>query len=134
MNLLALMRRRKKVWIHRLAAPFAVVWLTMLWQPCAMAMDGAMDIEHRCVHCPPPKLEHCDDDAPQDCGDDDRFNADRRAAKAKFGDDQKELLATPATAYRPFQLSFLPTNACLAHPATAPPTRPLPILFCTQLK
>ncbi len=42
MNVLAAIRRRQKRWTPRLSALLAIVWVGMLWQPCASAtgMDG----------------------------------------------------------------------------------------------
>ncbi len=42
MNVLAAIRRRQKRWTPRLSALLAVVWVGMLWQPCASAtgVDG----------------------------------------------------------------------------------------------
>lgn len=37
MNVLAAIRRRQKRWTPRLSALLAVVWVGMLWQPCATA-------------------------------------------------------------------------------------------------
>lgn len=134
MNLLAIIRRRKKVWIRRLAAPMAAAWLAMAWQPCATAMDAETGHEHRCAQCPPPEIEHCDDVVRQDCSDGDRFSADLRAAKAKSADDTKLSQVFLAVTGQPHRLPVLETQRCLTHPATAPPIRSLPILFCTYLK
>lgn len=133
MNVLADIRRRKKAWIRRLGAPIAAVWLTMAWQPCVMAMDAGMEHEHRCEHCPPPETGHCDDVVRHDCRDEDRFSADVRAAKAKSADDSKHVAVSLLAAVRPHRLEPLNARACLSDPATAPPGRPLPVLFCTWL-
>lgn len=133
MNLLAAIRRRKKAWIRRLAAPIVAVWLTMAWQPCIMAMDAGMDHEHHCEHCPPPEIDHCHDVVRHDCEDDDFFSADLRAAKAKSADDTKLAQVTLAASERPQRLLLLQDQSCLAYPATAPPAPPLPVLFCSYL-
>ena len=133
MNLLAAIRRRKKVWIRRLGAPIIAVWLTMAWQPCVMAMDAGMDHEHRCEHCPPPEIDHCDDFVRHECSDEDRFSADRRAAKAKSADDTKLAHVPLAVSGLAQWLPVFKVHTCLANPATAPPGRPLPILFCSFL-
>ena len=133
MNPLAAIRRRKKVWIRRLAAPIIAVWLTMAWQPCVMAMDAGEHHEHHCEHCPPPETEHCHDAAGHDCRDEDRFSADLRAAKAKSADDAKHaqiFLAETGGAYR---LLALQAQMCPAYPATAPPVPPIPVLYCSWL-
>ena len=133
MNLLAAIRRRKKVWIRRLAAPVVAVWLTMAWQPCVMAMGADMSHEHRCPHCPPAEMEHCDVAVRHECSDEDRFSADLRAAKAKFADDLKLAQVSLAASDWSHRLAVLKPQTCLAYPATAPPTPPLPVLYCSWL-
>ena len=133
MNLLAAIRRRKKVWIRRLAAPIAAVWLTMAWQPCVIAMDAGMHHEHHCEHCPPPEVEHCQDAVSHDCRDEDRFSADLRAAKAKSADDLKLAPVSLDASGGSHQPAALKAQMCLAYPATAPPTPPLPVLYCSYL-
>lgn len=133
MNLLAAIRRRKKVWIRRLGAPVAVVWLTTAWQPCVMAMDAGMHHEHHCEHCPPPEIEHCHDAVSHDCRDEDRFSADLRAAKAKSADDAKHAPFPLTAPDLPHRLLAVKAQTCLANPATAPPTPPLSILYCSYL-
>ena len=132
MNALAAIRRRKQTWMRPLAAPIVAVWLSMAWQPCVMAMDAGMGHEHHCDHCPPPAIKHCDDVVRHDCSDEDRFNADLRAAKAKSADDTKPAQVALAASHR-HQLVVLKAQACLANPATAPPAPPLSILFCSYL-
>ena len=133
MNLLAAIRRRKKVWIRRLGTPVVAVWLTMAWQPCVMALDAGMHHEHHCEHCPPPEIEHCHDVVSHDCTDEDRFSADLRAAKAKSTDDAKHAPVPLAAPGLPHRLLALKAQTCLANPATAPPATPLPILYCSYL-
>ena len=133
MNLLAAIRRRKKVWIRRLGAPIVAVWLAMAWQPCVMAMDAEMGHEHHCEHCPPPEIDHCDDAVRHECTDDDRFSADRRAAKAKSADDAEQVPISLIASTRPHRLQGFKAEACLTNPATAPPGRMLPVLFCSFL-
>ena len=133
MNLLAAIRRRKKVWIRRLAAPIVAVWLTMAWQPCVMAMDAGMQHEHHCEHCPPPEVEHCHDAVSHDCRDGDRLSADLRAAQAKSADDAKQAPISLDAPGWPPRLLALKARTCRANPATAPPAPPLPILFCSWL-
>jgi hypothetical protein len=133
MNLLAAIRRRKKAWICRLGAPIVAVWLAMAWHPCVMAMDAEMGHEHHCEHCPPPETAHCNDVVRHDCSDEDRFSADLRAAKAKSADDLKLAqvsLAASGWSHRP---AVIKAQSCLAYPATAPPTPPLPVLYCSYL-
>ena len=133
MNLLAAIRRRKKAWIRRLAAPIVAVWLTMAWQPCVMAMDTGMGHGHHCEHCPPPEIDRCHDVVRHDCRDDDRFSADLRAAKAKSADDAKHAQVALIASEWPHRLRVLKDKRCLANLATAPPARSLPVLFCTYL-
>ena len=133
MNLLAAIRRRKIVWIRRLAAPIVAVWLTMAWQPCVMAMDAGMSHEHRCPHCPPTEVEHCDVAVRHECSDEDRFSADLRAAKAKSADDLKLAQVSLSASGWSHRLAVVKVQTCRAYPATAPPTPPLPVLYCSYL-
>ena len=133
MNLLAAIRRRKKVWICRLAAPIVAVWLTMAWQPCVMATAAGMHHEHHCEHCPPPEVERCHDAVSHDCRDEDRFSADLRAAKAKYADDLKLVQISLAASGGSHRLAALRVQMCLAYPPTAPPDPPLPVLYCSWL-
>ena len=133
MNPLAAIRRRKKVWIRRLGGPIAAVWLTMAWQPCVMAMDAEMGHEHHCEHCPPPEIDHCDDVVRHECSDEDRFSADRRAAKVNSADDSMFAPVSFAVFGVAQRLPVIKAQTCLDNPATAPPGRPLPILFCSYL-
>ena len=139
MNILAAIRRRQKLWIPRLAGPFAVVWLSMLWQPCAMAMDmdGEMAMgheQHSCPHCPPPMHEDCGNSL-EECAYFDRFDVDRRGAKLKLGESLQDVQPVLLAASHTSQLAFVsalssgPHYAC----ATAPPGPPLNVLFCTYL-
>lgn len=133
MNPLVAIRRRKKVWIRRLGAPIVAVWLTTAWQPCVMAMDVDMHHEHRCPHCPLPEIEHCDVAIRHECSDEDRFSADLRAAKAKSADDLKLAQVSLAASGWSHQPAVIKAQSCLAYPATAPPTPPLPVLYCSYL-
>jgi hypothetical protein len=133
MNLLAAIRRRKKAWICRLGAPIVAVWLAMAWHPCVMAMDAEMAHEHHCEHCPPPEIEHCGDAVRHECSDEDRLSADLRAAKAKSADDSKHVPVSLIASTQLHRLQVFKAQACLTDPATAPPGRPLPVLFCSYL-
>ena len=133
MNLLAAIRRRKKVWIRRLGAPVIAVWLTVAWQPCVMAMGAGMEHGHHCEHCPPPETGHCGDVVRHDCGEEDRFSADVRAAQAKSADEAKHAAVIRSAPLRPHRLEEFAVPACLSNPATAPPGRRLPVLFCAYL-
>ena len=149
MNILAAIRRRHRVWIPKLGAPLAVVWLSMLWQPCAVAMDmhtnmdmGAgmhmsMDMDHEqhaCPHCPPSMHEDCGSDATEACEYLDRFDTDRRTSKTKIDDDSTDLQLVLLTSHESqtiFSKSSLPS--ALKDHATAPPGPPLNLLFCVYL-
>ena len=156
MNILALIRRRKKVWILRLAAPFGVVWLSMLWQPCAMAMDadggqhspmhmdmhgGAhtpmdMGMDHgqqSCPHCPPLMHEDCEGNASGDCDYFDRFDADRRVSKLKFEESSDiQPILHPLTQPPDLSLAFSVQGNPPKHTA-APPGPALTVLYCSYL-
>lgn len=51
LNALSTIRRKQTPWARRVLGLFAVVWLNMALQPCAMAFG---DMQQRdCMHCPP---------------------------------------------------------------------------------
>ena len=137
MNILSAMRRRHKRWIPRLAGPFAIVWLSMLWQPCAMAADMDMDMgheQHSCPHCPPPMHEDCKGNAIGECDYLDRFDTDRRASKLKFEESKADAQPVLLSACQSLQLAtVLASHPSFSKHATAPPGPPLNVLFCTYL-
>ena len=138
MNVLAVIRRRHRRWIPRLAALLAVAWLGMLWQPCAMAMGmdaGTAHAQHACPHCPPPQHTDCED-AADECTYVDRFDADRRTAKFKSGAGPEDVPHIVLPSSCPASRLPLPSRsyARLAVHRTVPPGPPLNILFCAYLK
>lgn len=88
--MLAKIRQHQTAWARRVLALFAVVWVSMAIQPCAMAMGDDSD----CPHCPPAMVgEHHDGQMSSgampcmdggDCDNFDQFNYDGRSAKLKF--------------------------------------------------
>ncbi|MDT8437871.1 MAG: hypothetical protein RQ729_02540 [Wenzhouxiangellaceae bacterium] len=59
-------------------ALFALVWLSIVAAPCAMAMqlDAAVDHAHSCPHCPP---KPCHEVQPDDCDEPDSLDSLRLA-------------------------------------------------------
>jgi len=137
MNILAAIRRREKLWIPRAAAPFAIVWLSMLWQPCAVAMDMDMGMDHEqhsCPHCPPPMHEDCEGNTTEECDYFDRFDTDRRASKTKLGESPQDLqIALYSVCRLPDYSPLFAVHSSLSKHATAPSGPPLNVLFCTYL-
>lgn len=168
MNVLAAIRRRQKRWTPRLSALLAVVWVGMLWQPCASAtgVDGhaghaghaeaalpaahaahaghashAADtgqIEHaeqHCPHCPP--LVHGDcATLTEECASLDRFDADRRTAKLKYGagtgaDETPQIPIPHASSLQPLLSAAI--SARIEDCGSLPQGPPLNILYCTYL-
>ena len=132
MNLLQPIRKRSRRWVPRVLGPLAVVWLSMVLQPCLMAaeMDGQMDGD--CPHCPTPMQQDC---AAGACTYVDRVDYDGRTPYLRLAnaqpDDHPVLFATLATGLP------LPADACSTGPpsdATSNlPTPPLNVLFCVYL-
>ena len=138
MSILAAIRLRKKLWIPRVAAVFSVMWVSMLLQPCAMAMGaGQMGMDHEqhsCPHCPPPMHEECVDEAVE-CRYLERFDVDHRASTAKFSagsEDFQSVLNSYCEA--PLLPARAVTRFSSPRHATAPPGPPLNVLFCVYLK
>lgn len=132
MNLLQPIRNRSRRWVPRVMAPLAVVWLSMVIQPCLMAaeMDGQMD--GNCPHCPTPMQQDC---AAGGCTYVDRVDYDGRTPQVRLAnaqpDDHPVFFATLAAGFS------LPTGACSTGPpsdvAWDLPTPPLNVLFCVYL-
>jgi len=137
MTILAAIRHRQKLWILRLAAPFAVVWLSMLWQPCAVAMEMDMGVDHgqhSCPHCPPPMHEECEANTTEECDYFDRFDTDRRGSKTKFGEAPEDVqLVLHSVCQLPNFPPPFAVHSSLSIDTTAPPGPPLNVLFCTYL-
>ncbi len=132
MHILAAIRRRQKSWIPRFGAAMGIVWLSMLMQPCLMAMDHE---QHICPHCPPPVHEDCAGRTTEDCGYLEGLDLDRRVSKTKFGEGpenpQSVLISScelPRFALVSAAHDSFPKNA------TAPPGPPLNVLHCVYLK
>ena len=151
MNVLAAIRRRQKRWIPGLSALLAVVWVGMLWQPCASAadMDGhaghtghaehaghtghAEHAEQHCPHCPP--LVHGDcATLTEQCASLDRFDADRRTVKLNYGagaDDTPQIPIPYASSLQPLRPAA--DSVRLENCGSLPQGPPLNILYCTYL-
>ncbi len=140
MNLLQPIRNRSRRWVPRVMAPLAVVWLSMVLQPCVMAaemggaMGGAMggQMDGNCPHCPTPMQQDC---AAGACTYVDRVDYDGRTPYVRLAntqpDDHPVLFATLATGLP------LATDACSTGPpldaTSALPTPPLNVLYCVYL-
>ena len=136
MNLLQPIRNRSRRWVPRVMGPLAVVWLSMVLQPCVMAaeMGGAMggQMDGNCPHCPTPMQQDC---AAGACTYVDRVDYDGRTPYVRLAnaqpDDHPVLFATLAPGLP------LATGACSTGPpldsTSALPTPPLNVLYCVYL-
>ncbi len=132
MHILAAIRRRQKLWIPRFGAAMGMVWLSMLMQPCLMAMDHE---QLACPHCPPPVHEDCASGTTEDCGYLEGLDLDRRVSKTKFGEGPEDLQAILISSCElPRFVSESAAQGSFPKSATAPPGPPLNILFCVYLK
>jgi len=95
------------------AALFALVWLSIVIAPCAMAMQaGAAMPEHDCPHCPP---KPCHEVEPDDCDAPDSLDSPRLADKT----NSLDLLHL-----RPVLRAIEPsTQTTYVSPRTLPPVR-----------
>ena len=145
MIVLAVIRRRQKRWTPRLSAFLAVVWVGMLWQPCASAMDmdghaghaghaeHAQHAEHHCPHCPPQAHNDCET-VTEECASLDRFDADRRTAKFNFGAGADDVPQVPIAYWSSLRPLPRPTVSARAEDCgSLPQGPPLNILFCVYL-
>lgn len=128
---------------------FAVAWLSMAMQPCAMAFGG--DSDGDCPHCPPAisaqgHAGHTAGDDPAagvmpcadggaDCDLFDQYNYDGRSGQGKVKDAPTDLLLAilPAPARDPRILRDSVTSTILK--TSAPPGVPpaLNVLYCVYL-
>ena len=132
---------------------FAIVWLNMALQPCAMAFGGGGD--HDCVHCPPVQAEegsahgahHQDDSDDADsvsspcdmgvsqCAFGDDFNYDGRILKVKVKDAPGDVPLAIAPGIAEVSLAAIspaiPCNSIRSCVPGEPP--PLNVLYCVYL-
>jgi hypothetical protein len=88
MNLLSRIRRSAATLSRVNLALFALVWISIVVAPCAMAMQLQAEVpEHDCPHCPPTP---CDEMAPEQCDAADGIDS------LRLGDSTQTVLA-PAT-------------------------------------
>jgi hypothetical protein len=110
-----------------------IVWLSILMQPCLMAMDHE---QHNCPHCPPPIHEDCAGGGTiEDCGYLKGLDLDRRVSKTKFGEGSEDLQpALISTCELPQFALVSVAHGNFPKSAAAPPGPPLNVLFCVYLK
>ena len=81
MNVLHRIRRNSGRLARVNLALFALVWLSIVVAPCAMALQaGAQMSEHDCPHCPP---RPCHEVTPQDCDETDSLDSLRVVDKTE---------------------------------------------------
>lgn len=134
---------------RRIFAGFVVIWLNLVFQPCAMAMDGGD--AHDCPDCPPQHtsmhMDHGETDVPvgmtempcasgTDCSVIDNVYFDARSTKLEATDLPDEL---PLVIYPPYLNQALPrSSVCPSwHRLRSPPpgnSVALNILHCVYLK
>ena len=136
MSGLATIRRRKSIWGRHVLGTFAIAWLSVAMQPCAMAMD--VETTDPCPHCPPVEIldeAPCDVKISPDCAADGQIVTEARSGQLKLKDKPSDL--PPAVA------PVLYESEKLAHVAQAffdplvrlnPSGPPLNILYCVYLK
>ncbi len=116
MSLLFHVRRSAATLSRVNLALFALVWLSIVVAPCAMAMSLAAEVpEHDCPHCPP---KPCHEVAPEQCDEPDGLDWPRLADPT-----QSVLLpATEAALFIPIALARAASNlASQLPPARAGP-------------
>lgn len=150
LNPLAKIRQRQTPWARRVLGVFAVVWLNMALQPCAMAFGGASEAD--CLHCPPAHAEggpehsqhHSDDADPgnspcemgaSQCTFVDDFNYDGRILKVKVKDAPGDVplgIAPGIAEISPAAISPVVPHDCIRsyNPGDPPP---LNVLYCVYL-
>lgn len=113
MSLLFRIRRSAATLARVNLALFALVWLSVVIAPCAMAMQLQAEVpEHQCPHCPP---KPCHEVAPDQCDAPDSLDSPRLSDKT----DSPDLLVL-----RPVEHAIKPsTQPALVSPRALPPVR-----------
>lgn len=135
MGPLATIRRRRLAWGRSVLGTFVAAWLSLVLQPCAMAME---ETDHDCPHCPPAVTQvadPCDVGVGPACGLDDQLSAEPRSNPLKLKDLSNELPVAIGPAFEDLstvtrQSQTLPANSVLFDPG-GPPRN---VLFCVYLK
>lgn len=146
MNNLASISKQRRTWGRSALGLFAVVWLNLALQPCAMAFEAEDD--PNCPHCPPVEMQGHHDmhagmdaetpcaDGMSDCGLDGDFSHDARGgqSKLKAGESGTPLaiVATEIAALvQPPARERSPPRITTAHLGAS---TPLHVLYCVYLK
>ena len=144
MNYLASIRQQQQSWGRRALGLFAIVWLNLVLQPCAMALQSDVD----CLHCPPAQMvEHTGvhgemnhdvpcTDSMSDCAIAEDLNHDGRSGQFKLKDAPADtpIAIAPHELAVPFRQpadAALRPRYALLHAGARPP---LYILNCVYLK
>jgi hypothetical protein len=150
LNYLASIRQQQQSWGRRALGLFAIVWLNLVLQPCAMALQSDIDIDVDCLHCPPALSEDisshstheadhsglgtslCEANASQ-CAPADDFNYDGRAVKIKDAPSNLPVGIAPPIADIPLEnnSSALLDIGDYSYPPGGPPH--LNVLYCVYL-
>ena len=145
MSYLVSIRQQQQSWGHRALGLFVAVWLNLVLQPCAMALQSD---DYDCSHCPPAQMaEHTGmhgsmghnapcADGMSDCVTADDLNHDGRSGQFKLKDAPADtpIAIAPHELAVPFrQPADAALHPCFAllHAGAAPP---LYILNCVYLK
>lgn len=113
MNVLHRIRRRSSGLSRASLALFALVWLSIVIAPCAMAMQ--IDVPapaHDCPHCPP---QPCHELEPQDCDAPDSLDS------LRLVDKTETISLVPPKAFEP--ALFDSSNMAHAGIVSLPPVR-----------
>lgn len=133
MSLLTTLRQRRVRGASSSLGAFVLVWLSMVLQPCAMALGS--DTDYDCPHCPPQQNEQPCELGEPDCNHVHKYNVDGRTAQAKVKDAPQD---SPMIVGELF--AFIPSVHTarvddVSRQAIPPPYGPsLNILYCVYLK
>ena len=146
MSYLAGISKQRRTWGRSALGLFAVVWLNLALQPCAMAFEAEDD--PNCPHCPPTEMRGHHDmhagmdaetpcaDGMSDCGLDGDFSHDARGGQTQLKDVKSDgpAIAVPMDLVAPFHTvarESSPPRIATAHLGTS---TPLHVLYCVYLK
>lgn len=129
--MLTVMRDTKATWGRYVLCAFAIAWLAIALQPCAMAfgIEGP-----ECPHCPPTEAPPCEVQASHDCGLDAALAKEIPSNPCKLKDvlNDVPVAILPATV-DPARACHRPEPAPHDHLLLNPSGPPRNVLFCVYL-
>lgn len=127
--MLTVLRHKQRKLTPRLLAVMGLVWLNMVLNPCAMALEIVDD--HDCPHC--PEVEHCDEQLTGSCRFIDSIDSDGRTHQTRAPDFSDYSFSLPAEVTTAPVVTVVCATVVDIVRITGPPGPPLYIKNCAYL-